>query len=210
MKHIPLKYSATCKTDFCNKPYYARGLCRNHYRKLLGKEGGYVRAYEKVKDRPEYKKSKSESDKRYRARLKEQGVLSKRQSEYYRKYVSNPENAQKKKDQAKAYYERTKEERREIAAAFTRRYRDGLKDKVLKHYSNDELKCNNCGIDVYSVLTLDHINNDGADHKRKLSKSGKASSSRIYKDLVDRNYPEGYQVLCFNCNYHKEFMKRCL
>jgi len=79
--------------------------------------------------------------------------------------------------------------------------------KVLHHYSNGEIKCKLCGYSNVRALVIDHINNDGAIHKRALKKKLRyeAGSSDIYKDLIDRNMPIGFQVLCCNCNTIKQF-----
>lgn len=209
MTKTALRDTVKCSEPGCDGWYASRGLCSKHYKQLLGREGGYARDYAREKSRPGYKKMKEESDKKYRDRLRDEGTLSDQYHRYYTKALNNPEFVQKKHERAKTYYASTKESRKEVARAMSRRYRDELKLKVLTHYSNGELKCNSCGIPVYAVLTLDHIDNNGADHKRSLSKGGKASSSRIYKDILDNNYPPHYQVLCFNCNYLKEFMRRC-
>ncbi len=39
---------------------------------------------------------------------------------------------------------------------------------ILSHYSNGTMRCLNCGEDDITVLTVDHINNDGAEHRKKL------------------------------------------
>jgi len=209
MKQKALRDTVKCKEIECDSFYYAKGLCRRHYKMLLGKEGGYIKDYNRRKKTPGYKEMKSECDKNYRNRLKDEGVLSKKQSEYYKKWISNPKNLLKTRKDRKDYYHKTKDISREVNSARSRRYRDGLKLKVLTYYSDEDLKCKKCEIDVYSILTLDHINNDGAEHKRRLAKNGKASSESVYRDLVKNGFPPGYQVLCFNCNYHKEFMRRC-
>ena len=205
------KNKIICKDVGCNDYYYARGLCRRHYRMLLGREGGYARDYAKRKDLSSYKKMKSESDSKYRDRLKEEGVLSVKQHEYYTRYISNPENVDKKRLSSKKYTENNKEIIRYKNAAYARRLRDYYKDIVFNHYSNNDIKCANCGIDVYSVLCLDHIKNDGAEHKRRLNKQGRKQlgTTDIYRDIIRNNFPDNFQVLCFNCNYHKEFMRRC-
>lgn len=203
------KYTIKCSEPGCDNFYNSRGLCRKHYKMLLGREGGYIKDYARRAKKESYKEMKSASDKKYRERMMFLGILQKKQKEYREKWLQNPANREKLKIRHKAYYEETKEMRKEKMVAFSRRHRDELKLKVLTHYSNGKLECANCGIPVYSVLTLDHLDNSGADHKRRLSKVGKASSTKIYKDVIDNNYPPNYQVLCFNCNFHKEFMRRC-
>jgi hypothetical protein len=82
----------------------------------------------------------------------------------------------------------------------TRRYQTKLKYEVLSAYGG---KCACCGERDARFLTLDHINNDGAEEKRSLSPSGKRSFG-IYNYLKRGGFPVGrYQVLCWNCNSAK-------
>ena len=71
-----------------------------------------------------------------------------------------------------------------------------LKISALESYS-DSICCNNCGESDVDVLAIDHINNDGYAHR--LANPG----WYFYQWLKNNNYPEGYQVLCFNCNWKK-------
>jgi hypothetical protein len=68
-----------------------------------------------------------------------------------------------------------------------------LKIKVLMHYG---AKCVCCGESQIEFLTLDHINNDGAKHKRTIKKRG----SQFYRWIVQNLYPNFLRVLCWNCN----------
>jgi hypothetical protein len=52
------------------------------------------------------------------------------------------------------------------------------------------------------ALTIDHIKGNGAEERRRLAKQ--ARGSRFYLWLKRHGYPEGYQVLCFNCNNIKK------
>lgn len=79
---------------------------------------------------------------------------------------------------------------------------------VLKHYSNNELACNCCGESIYEFLTIDHINGGGNKHRIGMV-SGRAGSGDFYRFLIKNNFPDGYQVLCFNCNNAKHMFKRC-
>jgi hypothetical protein len=70
-----------------------------------------------------------------------------------------------------------------------------LKQKILDNYGS---KCACCSIDVWQFLTIDHVNNDGAEERKKLQRTS------IYGFLVKNNYPKDrYQILCMNCNYCK-------
>jgi hypothetical protein len=46
-------------------------------------------------------------------------------------------------------------------------------------------------------LTLDHINGGGTKHRRENNKANCA----IYRLLAHQGYPDGYRILCHNCNY---------
>lgn len=77
--------------------------------------------------------------------------------------------------------------------------RDSIRLKVLNHYSNHNLKCKNCNEIHIEFLEIDHINGGGKKHKKSLHLYGNA----LYRWLVKNNYPDGYQVLCSNCNWKK-------
>lgn len=75
-----------------------------------------------------------------------------------------------------------------------------IKLEVLIHYSGNPPRCVCCGETHSIFLTIDHIKDDGAKQRKELNlKSGYL----FYKWLIKNNFPEGYQVLCFNCNYAK-------
>ena len=61
----------------------------------------------------------------------------------------------------------------------------------------DGRKCACCGENILQFLTIDHISNDGY----KTRSLGRGSS--LYARLKRLGYPQGYQVLCFNCNLAK-------
>ena len=60
-------------------------------------------------------------------------------------------------------------------------------------------QCACCGETEPLFLTIDHINNDGNKHRKKFQSRGDG----LYKWLKHNNYPEGFQVLCMNCNHGK-------
>jgi hypothetical protein len=73
--------------------------------------------------------------------------------------------------------------------------------RVLTHYSGGVPKCACCGETILDFLTIDHINLDGAKHRREISsKSERAAGQKTYVWLEKNGYPEGFQVLCYNCN----------
>ena len=77
-------------------------------------------------------------------------------------------------------------------------YRYKLKKDVLNHYGH---KCACCGETTFEFLTLDHIDGNGAKHRKRVG--------NVYSWLRKNNYPSGYQILCFNCNCAKGFYGKC-
>ena len=83
----------------------------------------------------------------------------------------------------------------------TRQRQEGLlvKKEVLAYYGNGICACTKCGYLDVRALTLDHVNNDGAE-QRKL---GQRTGIALYYNLRKKGYPRGYQTLCMNCQIIK-------
>jgi hypothetical protein len=88
----------------------------------------------------------------------------------------------------------------------TKEWRKNLRYEILSHYSGEQPKCVKCGFSDIRALCLDHINNDGAAHRRSLSNNSWRGGNAVgvYVDIRRRGFPEGYQILCHNCNRIKE------
>jgi hypothetical protein len=71
---------------------------------------------------------------------------------------------------------------------------------VIDHYSNGTMRCSACGIQDMRVLSIDHISGAGNKHRREINVS---SGWKFGRWLIRENYPEGYQVLCMNCQFIK-------
>jgi len=79
-----------------------------------------------------------------------------------------------------------------------------LRKDVLNAYGN---KCMCCGETEQKFLTIDHIYNDGAEHRRSLNIR---SAEKLYCWLRKNNYPKDrFQLLCFNCNCAKQYYGKC-
>lgn len=85
-----------------------------------------------------------------------------------------------------------------------------LRDEVMKHYGS---KCACCGESSIEFLTLDHVNDDGATHRRAMNRGKNKSFGgwRLYRWLKSHNYPNEIelQILCWNCNEAKRFYEVC-
>jgi hypothetical protein len=71
---------------------------------------------------------------------------------------------------------------------------------VLKFYGG---KCMCCGETEPKFLTLDHVNNDGAKHRKEIGQSS------IYRWVEINGFPKTIQILCFNCNMAKGLYGKC-
>jgi len=80
----------------------------------------------------------------------------------------------------------------------TKRNQDRVRREVYEAYGT---VCACCGEAQPMFLSIDHINNDGAEERR----SGKYGSSgtAFYLWLRKNSFPAGYQVLCMNCQVGK-------
>ena len=81
--------------------------------------------------------------------------------------------------------------------------RDALKIEIFTHYSKGTPNCACCHVNEIHFLSMDHINNDGAAHRKEVPMSD------LYRWLRRNNYPNNFQVLCMNCNFAKGHFGMC-
>lgn len=85
------------------------------------------------------------------------------------------------------------------AAVYSRGKRlwyERLKRDIFNHYGK---RCVCCGESDERFLTIDHINNDGAEHRRRTGGGGEYTFIWLRKN----GFPAGFQTLCWNCNCAK-------
>jgi hypothetical protein len=140
-------------------------------------------------------------------------VEYKDRKEYFKKYyktygkVYKARNKQKIAKYMKQYLldRRADPEWQSKSLASQRARRRKLRLEVLNHYSKGTMKCAKCGVADERLLCIDHTKNNGADERRKLH-DGKGSGGGtmvLCRYLKNHNYPRGYAVLCWNCNFLK-------
>ncbi len=71
-----------------------------------------------------------------------------------------------------------------------------LRDAVFNAYGG--YKCTCCGEKQQAFLTIDHVNNNGCEHRRQIGQSN------CYRWLKQNDYPSGFQVLCMNCQWGRK------
>jgi hypothetical protein len=67
-------------------------------------------------------------------------------------------------------------------------------------------ECACCGERILEFLAIDHINGGGNQQKRD---TGMHGGSNIYRFLRRNGWPDGYRVLCHNCNMSKGIYGYC-
>jgi hypothetical protein len=88
---------------------------------------------------------------------------------------------------------------REQKLAQQKRNNRNIRAIVIKEYGG---RCACCGEGNEKFLSIDHINNDGAEHKKKLFGSSRhGSSAALYRWLIKNGFPrDNFRLLCYNCN----------
>lgn len=74
-----------------------------------------------------------------------------------------------------------------------------LRDRILalEHYGG--LKCACCQETEFSFLSLDHKEGKGNTHRKELFGDKLIAGHHMYRKLRQLNFPDGFQVLCMNC-----------
>ncbi len=82
-----------------------------------------------------------------------------------------------------------------------RKQRRSMKWHIIKELGN---KCECCDEDKLELLTIDHINKDGAVHRRQ-------KGGDVWRDIVKLGVPKDrFRALCYNCNYALYHNDTCL
>lgn len=80
-----------------------------------------------------------------------------------------------------------------------REYWRQLRHEAILAYGGHVCAC--CGESETKFLTLDHVENNGSEHRKAIGKAGRGAG--IFRWLKEHGYPPGFQVLCMNCNHGK-------
>jgi len=91
-----------------------------------------------------------------------------------------------------AYYAKNKE----WMIADAKAYRVALKSEILAAYGGPVCAC--CFEDNAKFLSIDHIDGGGNAHRKAI---GVSAGHGFYAWLKVNNFPPGFRVLCYNCNF---------
>jgi hypothetical protein len=124
-----------------------------------------------------------------------------------RKYNLKPERKLKQKARNK------KPERK----AYAKNYRDSSRLVILQHYSkvlsNSSIPCCRCcGLNSHvHFLDIDHIKGkkqmDSEPELVRIGYSSKLHDLRLHRWIISNGFPDGFQILCKNCNFAKGMEK---
>ena len=110
-----------------------------------------------------------------------------------REYSKNPEVRKRLSGQYKKWKEKNLVKFKEKSKIYKKRYDDKTKEIIFNHYGK---VCVCCGESNINFLSIDHINGSGTKHRKKIK-------IKINNWLINNNFPDGFQTLCFNCNWGK-------
>lgn len=77
-------------------------------------------------------------------------------------------------------------------------YYDKKKNAVFEHYGG---VCTCCGESEYCFLSIDHVKNDGKNHR--WPNGNRVTGVHLYQKIIVANFPSFYQIHCMNCNFGK-------
>ena len=101
------------------------------------------------------------------------------------------------------WQQRNKDKANAKSSRWYNKHKDEMFDKITKHYGD---KCICCGEVEIKFLTVDHKFDNGAEHRRTFVGH---KTLKTYEEIIEKNFPEEYQILCWNCNVGKAHYKIC-
>lgn len=101
------------------------------------------------------------------------------------------------KEQHRQYYRRNAEK----MAEYRKRVARDLRYETIHKYGD---RCACCGERHIEFLCIDHKDGGGTKHRESVG-----FGSNFYRWLKKNGYPDGYQVLCWNCNSAKHQNGEC-
>jgi hypothetical protein len=114
--------------------------------------------------------SKKDNNQRYRDILRHDPIYVKKQADY-----------------ARSWHNRNKE-RNNVRVSKNRK---DNRMRCIDHYGG---QCACCGESKYEFMAIDHVNGGGSKHRKTIA------TNSFHRWLIKNNFPEGYRILCHNCN----------
>jgi hypothetical protein len=130
---------------------------------------------------------------------------------YQREWLSSEKGLEYKKKHAEYAREWRKKNKEKFKATQKKAY-DTIRLDILRHYSGKDVPdCKCCGENEILFLHIDHTDGNGAAHRRELEQElgYYPGGNGLPYWLKKNNYPEGFQILCANCNLAKRVNNTC-
>lgn len=105
---------------------------------------------------------------------------------YHEVHKLDPDYKQKKQTSSHDWYIRNQT----LSNARSREKDRAIRRQCIEHYGRI---CACCGETRYEFLALDHINGGGNKHRKEIG-------CTLSRWLIRNDLPEGFRVLCHNCN----------
>lgn len=100
-----------------------------------------------------------------------------------------------------AGYMRSYRAKRPNLVAYHREWLRRRRETVLAHYGGS---CACCGESEFGFLALDHIGGGGGQHRAEVGQG-----SRMVDWIIREGFPDGFRVLCHNCNQAMGYYGEC-
>ena len=149
-----------------------------------------IYANQKEKSRAYYMRHKIVIQERDRARSKAE--------------TKDPALREKRRVYVKQYFD-SHPHAKELHLIRQRKSRDKLREETMLRYGGNPPRCQCCQESTRQFLAIDHINGGGCKHRKQLGSFG----VNFYAWLRRNGWPDGYQVLCHNCNLAKGYYGAC-
>lgn len=113
-------------------------------------------------------------------------------------------NKEKGLQRSRRYQESNPEKVREASRLSMKKRNKELRREAIEAYGG---KCVCCGETTPEFLHFDHVNNDGAAHRKELG--GHGGSMLILRWAKKNSWPDKIQLLCHNCGMAKAWYGEC-
>ena len=164
----------TCLITGCENECFAKGICRKHYDQEYSKRPNRLKYLQEYYQRPEIKIHRKE---------------------YRTQYEQKPEVKERKKEKSKEY--KKTDRYKQLHRKYEKERRQKIRMMVLTYYGGNPPVCACCKERHIEFLAVDHINGGGNKHIKEIIKT---TRNTFYNWLIKNKLPNGYRVLCHNCN----------
>ena len=97
----------------------------------------------------------------------------------------------------KAWREKNIDHMKQYLKSYNHAREEKVRKAVFAFYGGENPTCACCGEEHREFLTIDHIDGEGAKHRKEIGRG------HLYDWLVKNNFPDGFRILCMNCNWSR-------